>query len=600
MPATLTRTVSGLVFRDEFADLTNWDLHGATEWTAETGIPQFTYHPHDHLMLGVAGSGGESHNLREPLAIQINAGTLHVYYDGAAGDGSVWTPRLSVSTDGGVTWDRRGPLSITPTDGHEEYSPSYLFQWSGQWYFYFSTSDARTTDAYGTPSPPYYNYLLTTTASVPDENATWTKVSNNDPALPGGGLVEFAPIVSIVDNGGGTFAAWVSVSDGTSWQMGVATSSSRLGPWAFSTAAHLPAGVALALNQPENPRLLCYSSALGRYVMGATAAPNPGGTLWFADTLAGFGTSGHVLCARVFSAGDGVAGSQFNFWSPIYDTTGTPGDGESDGAVGVIAAIALPSDRNYYGFQLYAGQLDAHPTCARFVGSADRVITAAPSLPSAWVAEVVLELASAAGNTGFLFALSNPSGDINAVTAYYADCSASTSVVLYKAVAGSYTALQTLAVGPAGFSPDSLNGIHRRFRVAWDGTTIHLSVAGVVGDAVVPTGPLVGTGIGIRAGNGLNDGRVRGLSIYKSDTVTLSGLPAGATVALCGANGLPAVVGTADGSGNLSLVHSHYPLYGGRVNGVLLTPATGVIWGGDSYTFAAPSGLLNRRRRLAS
>lgn len=598
MAASLTRTVSGLVFRDGFADLSHWDVHGATEWTANATVPMLTYYQHDRTLLDVTGSGPESATLREPLALRLG-GSLYVYYDGGTGDGTAWTPRLAVSSDGGLTMSRRGEMAFPLESGHIEYSPGLIFQSAGAWYFYVLTSDSL--DAFGTPTQPYGNHLFTTAATVPDENATWATVSDNDPSLGGAGYDgENGPVASLLDDAG-IWKAFTSASgfSPTAWHVGLSTATGPLGPWTHATADLLPVNVQPNGMYPENPRVF-WSAAIGRYAMPANALPNPAGAIYYADTLAHFATSGQVIAARVVSPGDAYGHDAWNFWSPVYLPDGSVEPPEADGAVGVVGSGAATVFNSAYGYRLYAGQFEPAPSCALFLGaSVDRTMTASPTLPVAWVMECVLEHAAATGNLGVLFALSNPSGDINAVTAYYLDTSpGGTDATLYKAVAGTYTSLGIVAAAPPNFAPTDFCASQVRARVAWDGATIQFAAAGNSA-SVTPSGPLTGTGIGFRAAN-LGDARARNLSIYASDTVTLSGLPAGATVALCGANGLPAVVGTADGSGNLNLAHSHFPLYGVRVNGTLLTPDTGPIWGGDSYTFAAPLGLLNRRRRLAS
>ncbi len=584
------RTVSGFVFADDFADLSNWDLHSATEWTTDSANPQFTYWQHDRTLLSLSGGAAA---YREPLVLIPSAGNLYVYYDKGKNDGTVWTTQLATSTDGGLTLSVQGAMNFPAVGSYEEYSPGFIFVSGGVWYFYVMGSTSH--DGAGTPAQPYYNHLFKSSSTNPDTAATWTSQSDNDPALGAGGGdhdAEFAPVTSIL-NDSGTYNAYVSANDGGStFGVGVATASGALGSWTFSTASLLPSNVRLSTNQQENPRII-YSSVLGRYAMLCNTIDithNPyelGGGIWYSDTIAHFATSGQVKMARVVSPVDTYAAGAFNFWSPIYQNDMTVTAPESDGTFGVVASAAPTLTANAYGHNLYAGALEPHANCLRVQGSSyDKTITAAPSMPPAWVMECVFEYGTVANaNIGILFCLSNPSGTIGNVTAYYLDTNQSgANALLYQGIAGSYTQLgSTLVVPQATFTADSINGYHARVRVTWNGTTVTVGVAGKTTSAS-PGSPLVGTGIGFRAAN-LPDGRVRGLRVYKSDTVTFTGLPASAAVALCGANGLPAKAGTADGSGNLTLSHSHYPMYGIRINGTLYTPATGKIWGGDTYLY---------------
>lgn len=578
-PTSLTRTVSGLIFRDGFVDTSNWDLHEAGSQVSANGtLPLPTYYQHDRVFDAVSGTQTK----REPLWLGIDAATDYVFFDFGAGDGSVWRTHLAVSNDGGLTLDHRGPMAFPLENGHEEYSPGTLFGSPGAWYFYVMTSGSR--DAFGTPNQPYGNHLFTSTAAVPDEAATWAKVSDNDPALGAGGSGydgENGPIAALLDDAG-AWNAYTSTSgtSPTQWHVGLSAASSPLGPWTHVTADLLPANVQGGGRYPENFRPFSFG---GGFIALANSLVPPSGAIWYADTLAHFATSGQVFMARTVSPGDAYGNAAWNFWSPRYLPDGTVSAAEADGTVGVIGSGAPTVDT---GYQLYAGQIEPAPRCLLFaVPASDRTITASPALPTAWVMECVFEYAAAGGNLDLLFALSNPSGDIGATTCYFIDVNPIGSVEagLYKGVAGTYTVLGTVTAPQPGFTPTDFCGFQTRLRVAWDGTTIQFAAAGN-SKSVTPSGPLTGTGIGLRAAN-LNDGRVRNLSIYASDTVTLSGLPAGATVALCGANGLPAVVGTADGSGNLSLAHSHYPLYGIRVGGALFIPSSGAVWGGDSYTY---------------
>jgi hypothetical protein len=600
-PGVLTRTAAGLIRTDEFADLSNWTAGGASEWSILTSQPQYTYHPHDRLLCDLQVSGSWTSTIREPYWFEDAAGREGVYFHGGDGSASWGNGGVLTTADGWVTHTFAGRLPLPAVGYAAQQVYSQFEHTDGKVYAYAITTPS--VDSFGVPQQPYGNHLFRT-ADPFDLATPWESVSDNDPALGGGGSGqdgENGPVSTVLhDAVAGEYKAFVSASPpgGNPWHTAVYGAATPLGgPWTLETANLLPAIVqATDAANPENPRVW-HSATLGRWVLAANelaASTGHGhGGIWYADTLAHFSaTDGSCYHARVASKGTGDAPLDFNFFSPRHSLSLGITSEESDGTVGVIAGTRRTDGGTpgtpHGGFVLAAAQLEPHASCLRFEGAASDLILASTfDLTPPFVVEVTT-VCNDSGSLNFLFAMSGSGNTPAGRSGLLVSCSDGASdIALFSLSAGSYSLADSgTGANPAPeFTPDSVNGWHNRIRVAWNGATVVWDVNGTR-RTVTPAGTWAGTKLGF-GGYHSTDARWMGLKVYSSDSVTFSGLPAGATVALLGAGGLPAAVGTADGSGDLSLSHSHYPLYGVSVNGVAAEIGTGPVWGGDAYTYAA-------------
>ncbi|MBC6988555.1 hypothetical protein [Hymenobacter sp. BT491] len=80
--------------------------------------------------------------------------------------------------------------------------------------------------------------------------------------------------------------------------------------------------------------------------------------------------------------------------------------------------------------------------------------------------------------------------------------------------------------------------------------------------------------------------RLRGILMYKAQTVTLSNVPVGASVTLRGYGGFP-IATTVASSSTVQLSHTHYPVASIDVNNADVAVPAGGVYGGESYAYAA-------------
>ena len=159
---------------------------------------------------------------------------------------------------------------------------------------------------------------------------------------------------------------------------------------------------------------------------------------------------------------------------------------------------------------------------------------------------------------------------------YYALSDNASNDVLQKVVTGTGT---TIGTNTAGVT--TVANFQSRFKVKASGTSLSYYIDGELRRSATDATYGSGTKIGFM---GLNANfAVRRLCIYGSDTVTINGVPNGATVTLVAADKIPIATGTVSGS-SIQLTSEHYPCHGIAVNGVYY-PVAGLIYGADVLRF---------------
>ena len=152
-----------------------------------------------------------------------------------------------------------------------------------------------------------------------------------------------------------------------------------------------------------------------------------------------------------------------------------------------------------------------------------------------------------------------------------------------KMVSGGNAALPALA--GTSTNQKTVSGLFHVVRVVQQSTSLKAYLDNELQINCVDASFLTGSRMAVVT-TGSTGCRVRNLAVYDGTAVRLTNAPAGATVTLRGAGGVPLATTVANG-GSVDLVHAHYPVASIDVNGTQVAAPAGGIWGGDLFAYTA-------------
>lgn len=581
-PAEVNRTVSGLIFAEDFASLADWTLHGNTQYTADTTEPEYVLHPFDRVLVDLAVSGITSAGMREPLPI-IDGSNLYIYCDGNDGT-NPWAATAITLSDNWLTIDARTKLDLPNPNTHYSICNGFTRRQDGTYYLYALQTDEGPLVEQGVPAPPYGNAFYSNSNPV---TGTWTLVRDDNPALVAGDTSNVYQVFEDPDSPGNWIA---TASCGTNpWHAAIFRHSDPLGPWpAPDDADWLPADVQGATyGGTENPRPWL-STALGIWVVTCNEITNliQRSGLYYADSFAELSTDVRHVTVITPSATNPFARNTVSPASPIFDFNATV-EQDANGFVGFVYGGDPQSAAVLNDQRIRCGQLAPHPAALLFEGIGDstqRVITRTQGAAN-FVAEFTVEMiGDVAGSIGFLFSAATDGTDAGTTgyLLYIPTAAGDAASALYRAGSvGDYQLADATSYPARPYEANGTNRYHRNVRVVKNGGDINVWVNGEEVIDYTDGSPLVGTLCGWRDAAG--DMRILGLSLRTGGSVTINGTTNGDVVSLHGAGKLPAVAGTASGA-SITLTHSHFPLFGIQVNGTYFATEE-PIYGGDVFTY---------------
>ncbi len=302
-------------------------------------------------------------------------------------------------------------------------------------------------------------------------------------------------------------------------------------------------------------------------------------SLYYADTFAHFGTDGEVRHQLGIWVTDGAAQYRITPASPIFDLNHTAIQ-DASGYVGWVYGGDPATDEEFNGNRLRAGQLEPFPSALQYTSpGATPYYMKRDQGQVDFVAEFALEfLEGTDSDVGFLFNGTTCNGTDAGTIGYLLNFkSNSLTATLYSVATGSFTSLITGTSPSPPYTANDLNRWHWKVKISSVAGVITATVNGLALLTYDTGGVLTGTICGFRSYQ--SNYLVRGLSLRKADTVTISGVTNGDAVSLHGAGKLPAISGTASGS-SIVLTHTHFPLSGVQINGTYYSQP---LWGGDEY-----------------
>lgn len=598
----MLRTVSGLIYAAN--DFSAWTLGpGATN---DTSRPTMAFYPGPNAVLtpgavGTTDGGG----CREPAITQMADGSWVMIYDAGDGTntapGTNWQMHVATSTDRGQTWTKLGAVSGLTHGSHTCYCVGgNIIKVSGTYYLLVLTCDAANGN--GIPTEQYKGQIYS--ASTITGPYTWIR----DLALgTAGQFDDYDAVPSWIHQVAGTWLGYKSArQNGGLRDMGryiIGGGTDPSGDWVSDGNSGMITSTLLidGNNDIENGRIF-YSTFLNKWIMTCNrigSASTNRTQLWFANdpsnfqNLTTYGSTtqraddGTTTLDGVNAIGMGTPLiDEFN--NVLFEPDGAfgfyyDGDPPVSGFPGthltrkIKAAHALPLLNSHRFQSLTPGTDNGGTGWSKFnLGTHLNLIGQFEytSQPGSGQNDWLLQLWGSSGSlndSGDGYGLYNPSGGI---------------FRLILQSAGSFVGFpgaDSVATATVSTSNNDL-AIHNRVRFKRSATTtFQVWLNGTSNGAVTQGSVGSGSWIGVR-GNSY-DSRLYNLRLYTTDTVTLSGLPASAAVRMLGAGYVPFASGTADGSGNLTLSTDYYPQYMFEVNGKIIRPATGKIYGGDSYTY---------------
>lgn len=347
MPATLTRTVSGLLLQEGF--------EAANGWTAETGFSRVaeptlvTWGKVSPTPILSPGAGGtfDRDGVREPVPI-IDGSTSYISYD--AGNGTTgWRPCIAVSTDRFRSIDDRypglGELDNGASGTHAAVASGWLSKWGSTWVAHRITCSS----VYGSPKAGLpaggYGWDIWTASAI---DGTYTYVRTVPLGTSGtwcdGDLLPCSYVYS-----GGTYYHFPEGSrSGEYFKIGIATSSTPSGAVTLGSDILEPADY--YGDSPENNRAFrCVS--LGVYAIASNLI--------------------YVAGGGVFTNRNAVAiSSSISDWSSfktyITQSYRRPCDGAD--VVGVATPFTGPDGETFEEDGYIPGMFDTDPTDGNHIG----------------------------------------------------------------------------------------------------------------------------------------------------------------------------------------------------------------------------------------
>lgn len=282
-PAAFTRQSTGLLFADELADASAWNLSG-TNWTyqakptllasprtprialqggstAPSGQPAYTIGPNTTATADNTGS-------RELMRFTYSNGKLYLWSVGGDNTSSnpAWKPQLAVSSDRGKSLTKLGNCGV----GAAKYDPSTK-QIIGSWpandilgafergsYTYLLRMNAATVSSQGVCAQPYTSDLFRATNpegpySYVGQLCTTAADGFRNSDCYTGCIIEYQ----------GVFHQFESSTNNGEYYITRSTATAFEGPYTSVAGSVLPVGIK---GQPENPKV-GYSTKLGKWWM---------------------------------------------------------------------------------------------------------------------------------------------------------------------------------------------------------------------------------------------------------------------------------------------------------------------------------------------
>lgn len=608
---SLVRTTSGLIFRDQFASFSAW-TGGGGNWTINTTFPSFIAYNSPVTLLARTGSGPESGTLRE-VTPMVLPGIAYILYDAGDNAGTKWAPCLAYTTNGGATWTRLGPQTTIMDVSFADTTMSCWLQDGGDG-FYYGFFQNCTSVVGGVPAGNYSGSTWRCAYSDIKLN-NWVFVTYG-PALGSSGAFdeqchEPGCIVSIA---GSLYASCstrtASVSGVTGWTTGWDTLTS-IGAMAVKNG--LGPNDAAAINnnsgtgsRPENPKVF-FHPAMGSWpklsnTVASDASETNANDCYFvagnATTVPVWNSSGSYR-QRMMNATNEVSGA-IGYIAPLIHGDGSP-ILEPDGNFGFYFDGNNVDNSAHYNRDLYQGQCELSLSWANYTAPTPGSATTGTYLYNAtsnadFVAEWVQEFSNYPNvNTtpnGELGLVYRSDGNSDAtLNGYLLDSSAigTRDTVLYRANGSGFTAVGNSTISGLPTDWDARNFQTMKMKLVVSGNVHTFYVNGIEYFSLTDTsGSAIssGTHIGWRPVGVV--GQVTNLDLRKSDTVTVNGCGAGASVVLRGAGDTVWATATANGSGVANLTTAHYPAYRITNNGIDYTPSdAGLIFGGDVFNIQA-------------
>lgn len=630
---TITRNSTGVILKDNFSNLNNWNPIGAS-WTANSAFPTYGLWGTQAGFLQPGNLGQtDGGGIREPHWMWDSTNKVHrLWYgagDGTSGSGGPWRPQYAKSLDGGLSWIKYGQLSGWAfTNGpNKPYAAGDIAGWitfsSGDNYWYFHTVAAGAVA--GTPPVidglPYDNLIYRATSL----DGPWSFYQYSPQRGVGGSFDDNENTTSSVWNSGSQWFSLGSTNGSTTAPNSViSTASSPTGVWTpsagvlFTSTANnnylstvgAAENVKYWFSPALNSAVILFNDLLNSNVRDNRIGIITAGTL---NAMSATGTS--MKNVLLFPTPSDLIGgtspslpNNLSVITPLSDNQGNVLQ-DSNGYVPVVwggGSSRNIDDLSVHTWQKMAGgALEPSPNCLRFLGNAsvsDYIYS--PVVNGDAVHEFIMEPETYAPVTilQYAYRASNSPGNSGYYNAYVLSVALGTgadnsTVELYRSDATSNTPLGPGVVSfPTKHSPFTSTPYltyEAKFRIVAIGSnhTVYLNDVPIIqaSDSTYTSGANVSF-FGV-----LGSYHARLYQCRTADTVTINGLPANAAVVMRapGAGGSPgvlAVTATANGAGVATLSHYHYPMGSFDVNGTNFAPSN-YIYGGDIYTYNSTGGI---------
>lgn len=342
----------GLLYRSD-GSLGTW-TGGTARWSVASR-PALVGFDRSAIPALVPGPGSDAGGIRESCIFDDDDGARYLFYgagDGTQGPGGPWRVQLAKTLDGGLNWQRLGPLN--PGLGHGYDAGVYpatdmlhVEKRDGEYLLHRMSAGAVTSNQ--VPSQPYYSDLWKAAVIT----GPYTFVRKILEAGAAGSFDATDSIASsVVFDGIATYHLFYSATNQGQYQIGRATSASPQGPFVKTGVPVLPAN--LLTGSPENPKV-SWHPGLARWVMltnqitGGFTAYNrlffsKSLTDWSRATYCDFGPLSPMAGAEAMGLASGFYGPTN---VPLLDQTSNP--------LGAypITYDTDPTDGNHIGRKLY-------------------------------------------------------------------------------------------------------------------------------------------------------------------------------------------------------------------------------------------------------
>lgn len=614
----MARVSAGLLASDDFSSLAAWTADASITLAARPTM--CASDPFASYVFGAApGGSAYQDGVREPQIIR-NGTDLWLLLDG--GDGTAgWRQFLVKSTDNGLTWGTPAVVDAGILDGsggsYAAVATGWLEKRGSTFYLHRVTAtSAFASPNVGLPATPYHYDIWTNTALSP---TGWVF----DKTIPAPDTSDFAHLQLLPGSLYYDGSTYHNFAEGdrhsvSGFAIGHGTSSSPDGPFTWDATPCLANANIPTSEDPENPKVF-YNPVLARYFMLINVFGGPytdNNILLSSATVNGW--------ASLTPADLYYFANNTDFWSSHAIGVSSPLLNSADGNVAMTAdgyvpivydadpASTIPSNGAtqtnatgwHMGRKIKGMVLEPSPKCVYCTDTANKYMAMIRSVAhgngtieynSRFSSAAVINTSTDNSSMSCWFRYNG--GSIGPTYPFGAGTNGYRLII--KNIGSSEPVLQTYAGGVVIASVTSavspVLGPYAGFpvRIVLSGTSIKIYIFGVKYFDVADATYLSGTSVAFDFRNAPN-GEIRNFHIRTSDTVTINGCPAGATVSLMSAGNLPIVTATASGSGVALLTHTHFPAHAVQINGMVYTFPSGLIYGGDIYNFNPGSTHLYR------